>query len=923
MAEPQLVFLRDLADVEPPRDRYAHYDEEDIYRLVPRPQWTGLEDEIWTPRSQEHDPQLEKVKALMKRNSDGAGDMSPSANAFSATKFATKLARKKRKNPRVKVRMFLNNKYVEGLVNLLILWSLFMEDIRVLNFPKEWDVTIWCVHIFVMFAFFLEIVLRSYSQRGFFGSFYFVLDTGATVSIIMDFQPLLVSSAVNDEGATDNLRAAKSARVGTRIARLVRVIRVIRVIKLFVSARGLKKQTKDDKDGEAEDEGAPSELSKALQGTIAKKTIIFVLCLLGGSVTIEFPNYSNVHVAFLGDDRARLGMAQLWASVSTQYLTGGNVSVDPFLTMRQKFRTIMESPQQTDSIWTFVTSPLYRIDVKNYGPDNLNFTFWPVPGMIPPGTSSNAYGVVETTEYFLAPSKYSTLVEEPGMPGWVPSWPEIDNYWPNCELADLDVAEQMKGLGHPADCPNARGPRRSMRELRVKGPAEIARLPFVIDKRLADRLGIPELNSPEPVFEIWYGTKYKEDVQSGMSLMMIICITIILGGMGYLLSRDVDQMVIKPIENMVDSVTKLAANPAYQMEPVTKVVYETDALKMSLSKIATMLQVGFGEAGNNLVAENLKRGDTVDPMVPGTKLLGAYGFCIIDEYEEVLECLGEDILPFTNVAASIVHDAVTENGGQPNRNLGEAFLCVWKPETGLDEVAPEVLERAETKMCDGALTAFRRCVRGIAMSGPLQAYNQHDEIVKFFDGNYTTRIGYGLHYGWAIEGAVGTNIKIDCSYLSPNVNLAARLESATKMYGVNVLMSESFQSKLSPQTKKGLRRVDVVCLKGSSIPMAIYTCDRSNALWVAQKAIDTYGPDKVIDEFQRLFEEGMDEFVSGNWQGSKTFFEQALAICPRDKPSQRILMHMDTPENHPDYGLATNPFVAPEGWPGYHILLSK
>ena len=43
-------------------------------------------------------------------------------------------------------------------------------------------------------------------------------------------------------------------------------------------------------------------------------------------------------------------------------------------------------------------------------------------------------------------------------------------------------------------------------------------------------------------------------------------------------------------------------------------------------------------------------------------------------------------------------------------------------------------------------------------------------------------MGYGLNYGYAIEGAVGTNIKIDCSYLSPNVNLAARLEAATKRY---------------------------------------------------------------------------------------------------------------------------------------------
>ena len=58
-------------------------------------------------------------------------------------------------------------------------------------------------------------------------------------------------------------------------------------------------------------------------------------------------------------------------------------------------------------------------------------------------------------------------------------------------------------------------------------------------------------------------------------------------------------------------------------------------------------------------------------------------------------------------------------------------------------------------------------------------------------------------------------------------------------------------------------------------------------------------------------------------QVSKTLFEEALWICPRDKPSQRILMHMDTHDNHPDYGLASTSFVAPEGWPGDHILLSK
>ena len=46
--------------------------------------------------------------------------------------------------------------------------------------------------------------------------------------------------------------------------------------------------------------------------------------------------------------------------------------------------------------------------------------------------------------------------------------------------------------------------------------------------------------------------------------------------------------------------------------------------------------------------------------------------------------------------------------------------------------------------------------------------------------NYKLNIGFGLHKGWAIEGAIGSVYKIDASYLSPNVNIACRLVDATK-----------------------------------------------------------------------------------------------------------------------------------------------
>jgi len=78
---------------------------------------------------------------------------------------------------------------------------------------------------------------------------------------------------------------------------------------------------------------------------------------------------------------------------------------------------------------------------------------------------------------------------------------------------------------------------------------------------------------------------------------------------------------------------------------------------------------------------------------------------------------------------------------------------------------------------------------------------------------------------WSIEGAIGSKHKVDASYLSPNVNMAARLESATKQYGVSILMSGDFASLLSPEIRDKCRQIDAVLVKGSSQPMPIWTID--------------------------------------------------------------------------------------------------
>lgn len=69
------------------------------------------------------------------------------------------------------------------------------------------------------------------------------------------------------------------------------------------------------------------------------------------------------------------------------------------------------------------------------------------------------------------------------------------------------------------------------------------------------------------------------------------------------------------------------------------------------------------------------------------------------------------------------------------------------------------------------------------------------------------RLGFGLHVGWAIEGAIGSSFKIDASYLSPNVNMASRLEAATKQFGVTMLLSDDFVSLLSSSVRSRVRQV--------------------------------------------------------------------------------------------------------------------
>ena len=77
-------------------------------------------------------------------------------------------------------------------------------------------------------------------------------------------------------------------------------------------------------------------------------------------------------------------------------------------------------------------------------------------------------------------------------------------------------------------------------------------------------------------------------------------------------------------------------------------------------------------------------------------------------------------------------------------------------------------------------------------------------------------MGFGMHLGWSIEGAIGSAFKIDASYLSPNVNMANKLEEKTKDYGVMLILSQDTYEYMSESAKRNCRPIDSLLIKDNN-----------------------------------------------------------------------------------------------------------
>ncbi|MCJ8270905.1 MAG: adenylate/guanylate cyclase domain-containing protein, partial [Psychrosphaera sp.] len=157
---------------------------------------------------------------------------------------------------------------------------------------------------------------------------------------------------------------------------------------------------------------------------------------------------------------------------------------------------------------------------------------------------------------------------------------------------------------------------------------------------------------------------------------------------------------------------------------------------------------------------------------------------------------------------------------------------------------------------------------GINMLKTLENYNR--ELTK--KGIADIRIGIGLNTGPVMIGTLGEANRMESTVISDAVNLAARLEGLTKVYGVSFLISQQTLKQLECPEQFNTRIIDKVTVKGRKEAVLIYEVFDGDPLpMVAGKRT-----------IKAQFEKGWHLYQNMAFEDALTIFKQCQQKYPED-----------------------------------------
>jgi adenylate cyclase len=241
-------------------------------------------------------------------------------------------------------------------------------------------------------------------------------------------------------------------------------------------------------------------------------------------------------------------------------------------------------------------------------------------------------------------------------------------------------------------------------------------------------------------------------------------------------------------------------------------------------------------------------------------------FSDVRGFTTISEALGaRETVSMLNEYFTEMVDVIFDHGGILDKYIGDAIMALFGAPFASPEDADNALLVANEMMIELAELNERRGREG---KRPLD-------------------IGVGVSTGDVVVGNIGSTKRMEYTVIGDSVNLASRLEGATKYYGSKILLSEYTVADLRQPAL--LREVDLLRVKGKDRPVAVY----ESLGYRAQELSNGLG--RMLDAYTA----GLSAYRSREWKKAMGAFETALQACPNDGPSslylERCRIYSDRP----------------------------
>ena len=241
-------------------------------------------------------------------------------------------------------------------------------------------------------------------------------------------------------------------------------------------------------------------------------------------------------------------------------------------------------------------------------------------------------------------------------------------------------------------------------------------------------------------------------------------------------------------------------------------------------------------------------------------------------FSEALE--PERMVALMNEYLTVMSQVILDNEGTLDKYIGDAIVAFYG--------APAPVENHEKKSCTTAL------LMQDALEDLRQKWlgeNDWPDIV------YSMQHRIGLNCGKMVTGNMGSQMRMNYTMMGDTVNLAARLESSAKQYGVYNFVGENIYEETKDEFI--FRFLDFVRVKGKNIPVKVYE------LISAKNNADNHTVNLI-----KVFEEGLDHYYQQQWDKALIHFEKAEGMedhftsrntTPSAVYIERCTMFIDSP----------------------------